>query len=163
MMIETERLQLRPLTVDDLNDLIPIHSAPEVEHFMGSLGRAELTDWLKLVEEDWASHGYGRGAIIERATGRLVGRAGLKFFPEYQETELGWVLHPREWGRGFATEAARAWALWGMERLDVPYLTSMIEPANSRSIAVARRLGMTPLRPDFLLGSAVTVYSLTHV
>jgi len=78
------------------------------------------------------------------------------------ETELGWVLHPDAWGNGFATEAARAWAQWGFESLNVPYLTSMIDPRNTRSINVAQRLGMAALRPDILLGDAVTVYSVTR-
>lgn len=159
VIIETDRLQLRPLTMADLDDLIPVHSEPEVQRFIGSLGRAELIEWLTLVEDDWAKYGYGRAAIIDSATGRLVGRAGLKHFPQFEETELGWVLHPDAWGHGFATEAARAWVQWGFENLDVPYLTSMIDPDNSRSIAVAQRLGMTPVRPDILLGDAVTVYS----
>jgi RimJ/RimL family protein N-acetyltransferase len=100
--------------------------------------------------------------IIERATGRIVGRGGLRHLPQFDETELGWVLHPNVWGHGFATEAARAWARWGFENLDLPYITSMIDPDNERSIAVARRLGMTPLRPDILSGDPVTVYSITR-
>ena len=162
VMIETDRLQLRPLTMADLDDLILVHSEPEVQRFFGLLGRAELIDWLALVEKDWAQHGYGRGAIVDRVSGRLLGRAGLRRLVEFGETELGWVLHPDAWGNGFATEAARAWAQWGFESLDVPYLTSMIDPRNTRSIAVAQRLEMTTLRPDILLGDAVTVYSLTR-
>jgi RimJ/RimL family protein N-acetyltransferase len=160
--INTNRLQLRPLTIADLDALLIIHSSAEVQRFFGILDRAELADWLARVEEDWAQDGYGRAAILDGATGRLIGRAGLKRFPEYGETELGWVLEPGSWGHGFATEAAHAWVRWGFENLDVLYLTSMIAPENTSSIAVAQRLGMTVLRTDMLLGEAVTVYSISR-
>lgn len=71
------------------------------------------------------------------------------------------MLNPAVWGRGFATEAAHACAHWCFRNLDVPYLTAMIRPDNIRSIRVAERLGMTPLRHDVLLDIPVVVYSIS--
>jgi RimJ/RimL family protein N-acetyltransferase len=160
VLIETERLHLRALTSDDLDDLVALHAEPAVERFMGSLDRPRLIEWLSRVERDWSTYGYSRMAMVDRTTDRLIGRTGLKRWPEFDETEVGWVLHPGAWGRGFATEGARACAQWGFENLDLPYLTAMIRPANLRSIAVAQRLGMTPLRADILMGDSVVVYAV---
>jgi RimJ/RimL family protein N-acetyltransferase len=88
--------------------------------------------------------------------------AGMKYWPQFDETELGWVFRRDAWGHGYATEAARACRDWGFCSLSVPYLTAMIQAANDRSAAVARRLGLSPLRTDVLLGTKVVVYALSR-
>jgi RimJ/RimL family protein N-acetyltransferase len=87
----------------------------------------------------------------------------LKYWPQFDETEVGWVLHPSAWGHGFATEAGRACVEWGFGELGLPYLTAMIRPENSPSIRVAERLGMRARRRDVLLDLPVVVYSLDRV
>jgi RimJ/RimL family protein N-acetyltransferase len=159
-MIETDRLLLRQLTAEDLDELVAIHAEPEVVRFMGSFDRARTSEWMEQNQRDWTEHGYGRLAIVDRGTGRLLGRTGLKYWPQFRETEVGWVLRPDAWGQGFATEAALACVEWGFQNLDLPYVTAMIRPDNKRSIRVAERLGMTPLREDILLGDPVVVYSV---
>ncbi len=129
---------------------------------MGPFGRTELTRWMESSERDWSERGYGRLAILERIDARLVGRSGLKYWPEFGETEVGWVLRPDTWGHGFATEAARACVDWGFRTLALPYITAMIRPDNPRSIRVAERLGMSPLRTDVLLGEHVVVHSVSR-
>jgi RimJ/RimL family protein N-acetyltransferase len=159
-MIETERLILRPMTMEDLDELVALHAEPEVERFMLPLDRAAAIERLEFDERQWAERGHGLFAVLERDSGRFLGRVSLRYWPQFHETELGWVLHPDAWGRGFATEAARGCAKWGFENLDVPYLTAMIRPDNARSIAVARRLGMSELRRDVLRDDPVIVYAL---
>ena len=70
------------------------------------------------------------------------------------------MLRPDVWGHGFATEAGRACLEWGFRQFDLPYLNAMIQPDNARSIRVAERLGMTPLRRDALVDIPVVVYCL---
>lgn len=158
--IETDRLVLRPLTIADLDEFLAMHATPEVIHTMGPYSRSSAVERLKSYEREWEEHGYGLVALIERATGRFVGRSGLKYWPHLGETEVGWVLHPSFWGLGFATEAARACLDWGFRNLDVPYITAMIVPDNLRSLRVAERLGMTPLRRDVLRDLPVIVHSI---
>lgn len=159
MEIETERLTLRPLAMDDLDQLVALQAEPEVARFMGAYGRAELTVWVRSNLEEWARHGHGRMAILERASDNMVGRTGLRRWPQFGETELGWALGADARGRGYATEAAGACLEWGFDALELDYITAMIRPDNPRSIAVAERLGMRPLRPDVLMGEPVTVYA----
>jgi RimJ/RimL family protein N-acetyltransferase len=119
-----------------------------------------LLERLELNERAFRERGHGLVAIIERASGRFVGRIGLRYWPQFDETEVGWALRPEDWGKGYATEAAQACIDWGFREFDFPYLTAMIQPANVRSIRVAERLGMTQLRRDVLLDIPVIVYCL---
>ncbi len=160
-LIETERLRLRAMTADDLDELIRLQEDPQVSRFMGRPSREWLEGWLRSSQAEWAERGHGRLAIVVRESGEFLGRTGLKYWPQFEETEIGWALHPEARGRGYATEAARAVLRWGFERFpELPLITAMIQPENAASIAVAERLGMAPLRDDKLLGDAVTVYAI---
>jgi RimJ/RimL family protein N-acetyltransferase len=158
-LIETDRLTLRPLTVADLDDILALHEDEETIRFLGSLDHKEALERLTNNEREWRELGYGRLAIVERATGRFLGRGGLKYWPQFDESEVGWALRADRRGQGYATEAARASIDWGFATLDVPYITAMIEPANTSSRAVARRLGMEKLRDDVLEDHHVEVFA----
>jgi RimJ/RimL family protein N-acetyltransferase len=162
MMIDTHRLLLRQMTTKDLDELVAIHAEPDVLRFMGAFDRVKASEWMQQSQREWSERGYGRLAIADRASGRLLGRTGLKYWPQFKETEVGWVLRPDAWGHGFATEAALACAVWGFQNFDLPYLTAMIRPDNRRSVRVAERLDMSPLREDLLLEEPVVVYSITR-
>jgi RimJ/RimL family protein N-acetyltransferase len=160
VLIETDRLLLRPLAMADLDELLELNAMPEVVRTMGASDPSKARARLELNERQWNERGYGLMAIVERATGRFLGRSGLKYWPQFDETEVGWVLRPDAWGRGFATEAGRACVEWGFSDLGLPYLTAMILPDNHPSIRVAERLGMGPLRRDRLLELSVVVYAI---
>jgi len=160
VLIETERLWLRPMRIGDLDDFAALHADPEVTGFIRPLDRTEAEERLRRDEVEWRERGHGLLAMLDRESGAFLGRCGLKHWPQFGETELGWVLRRDAWGHGYATEAARACAEWGFAELDVPYLTAMVDPDNARSIRVAERLGMAPMRDDVLLGDPVVVYGL---
>lgn len=159
-VIETERLLLAPLTTADLDEVVEMHATAEVIATMGTFERSAAASRLERNEREWDERGYGLMSIVERDTGRFVGRSGLKYWPQFDETEVGWVLRPDAWGQGFATEAGKACVGWGLGALGLPYLTSLIVPDNVRSINVATRLGMRPLRRDSLMELPVIVYSI---
>ncbi len=160
MRIETERLLLRPIGPDDLDDFVALHADPEVTRFIRPLDHAAAAERLRRDELEWRERGHGMLAIVNLEGGAFLGRCGLKHWPQFDETELGWALRSSAWGQGFATEAARACVGWGFSEFDLPYLTAMISPGNTRSIRVAKRLGLTPMREDELLGDPVVVYGL---
>jgi RimJ/RimL family protein N-acetyltransferase len=157
-LIETDRLLLRPLATADLDEVAAMHAMPEVIRTMGTFERSSSLARLERNEQEWRERGYGLMAVVERATGRFLGRSGLKYWPQFGETEVGWVLRSDVWGHGFATEAGRACIEWGFGSLGLTYLTAMIRPDNDRSVRVAERLGMRLLRPDVLLDIPVVVY-----
>jgi RimJ/RimL family protein N-acetyltransferase len=160
VLIETERLRLRPMEPGDLDEFAALHADPEVTEFVRPLDRRAAKERLEQDEREWRQRGHGLLAILDRRDDTFLGRCGLRYWPQFGETELGWVLRRSAWGRGYATEAASACVEWGFSEFDLPYLTSMIAPANVRSIGVAERLGMAPRRNDVLLGEPVVVYGL---
>ena len=160
MLIDTERLLLRALVMDDLDEFAALHRDPEVVRFVRALDRGQAEERLRANEQEWAERGHGMLAVLERSSGRLLGRVGLKYWPQFQETEAGWLLRRDAWGHGYATEAARVCLEWGFAMVPVPYITAMIQPANTRSLQVAERLGFQPLREDVLLGDPVLVLAM---
>jgi len=107
-MVETERLLLRPLTTTDLDEFVALHDDAEVRRFIRQLDRPEAGERLQALAREWRERGHGVFAVIDRVSGRFLGRAGLKYWPQFDETEMGWVLRRDAWGLGYATEAARA-------------------------------------------------------
>ena len=159
-MLETERLLLRPLSFADVDDLVSLGEDPEVTRFVDRLDRAAAEDRVRSTERERRERGSGMFAVRDRADDRFLGRVGLRHWPQFGETEVGWVLRRDAWGRGYATEAARACLDWAFASLDLPYITAMIHPENTASMRVARRLGMSELRPDVLIGDPVIVFSI---
>jgi len=158
--LETERLRLRAVRTDDVEDLVRLHDDPLVAEYLGARDR-EWYEWrVDASLDEWSERGYGFVVVEDAASGRFRGRTGLKYWPEFGESELGWVLRPEARGRGYATEAAQALLDWGFEGFDLPYITAMIRPGNDASVAVAERLGMAPLREDELQGDPLVVYSI---
>jgi RimJ/RimL family protein N-acetyltransferase len=86
VLLETERLTLRPLGVADLDAVIAVHAEPEVARLVASFDRVRSRTWLERCEREWEERGYGLVAI--------PGRSGFKCWPQFDETEVGWVLHP---------------------------------------------------------------------
>jgi RimJ/RimL family protein N-acetyltransferase len=160
VLIETRRLVLRELVMADLDEFVALHRDPEVVRFVRALDRAQAKERLRANEQEWEARGHGLLAILDRSNGLLLGRVGLKHWPQFQETEAGWLLRREAWGHGYATEAARACLYWGFAALPVPYVTAMIQAKNTPSLRVAQRLGFKPAREDMLLGDPVIVHAL---
>jgi RimJ/RimL family protein N-acetyltransferase len=160
--LETERLLLRPAGIGDVDEYVALSEDPEVTRFVTALDRRGAAERLAANEREWRERGHGMFALIDRRDGRFLGRAGLKYWPQFDETEVGWVLRRDVWGQGYASEAAGAILDWGFGVVPAPYFTAMIDPDNERSIRVARRLGLSPLRRDALLGTPVVVYAVTR-
>lgn len=159
---DTERLRFRRLGGEDLDELLALHEDPTAARYMGDYDRAGMEEYLQAVDEEWSERGHGRLAVLDRASGRFLGRTGLKHWAQFGETEVGWALRPEVRGKGYATEAGRAVLTWGFEAFELPYLTAMIQPDNAASVRVAERLGMRPIRYDELLGVDVIVYALSR-
>jgi RimJ/RimL family protein N-acetyltransferase len=148
--LETERLLLRPVAAADTAALAVMNADPEVMRYIGEgLPRTlEQTEGLVAkVTAHWDEHGWGAFAVTERDAGALVGLAILAtptFLPEILPvTELGWRIARDRWGRGYATEAARAVAGFAFGELGLDRVVSCIHSDNRASIRVAEKLGMT--------------------
>jgi RimJ/RimL family protein N-acetyltransferase len=147
--LETDRLRLRAWRDDDLETLHRLNCDERVYRYLtGSPStRAESEAQLARFRAHWAEHGFGICALEERASGRMVGRAGLAFHRLWpDDPELGWMLDPDVWGRGYATEAGAAALNWAFELGGFERVVSIVHPENGRSIRVQDRLGLGPWR-----------------
>ena len=157
----TERLLLRGLELSDLDAYAAICADPDVRRFLGDgrpLERPAVWREMALLLGHWGLRGFGQWAVVERETGELVGRAGLWQPEAWPGLEVGWVLGRRYWGRGFATEAARAALHHAFSALGARRVISLIHPDNERSIRVAERLGERFDRRVELSGTPHHVY-----
>jgi RimJ/RimL family protein N-acetyltransferase len=140
----TERLLLRRLELSDLDAYAAICADPEVRRYLGDgrpLERPAAWREMALLLGHWGLRGFGQWAVVQRENGELLGRAGLWQPEGWPGLEVGWVLGRPYWGRGFATEAARAGLNHAFSALGAQRVISLIHPENERSIRVAERLG----------------------
>ncbi|MGB5837301.1 MAG: GNAT family N-acetyltransferase, partial [Albidovulum sp.] len=89
----------------------------------------------------WSLKGYGPFGLDDRETGAYVGEVGIYEFMGYPEPELGWFVVPEAEGKGYAAEAARAVMAWAQKTFGWDRLINIIDPANTRSIALGLKLG----------------------
>ena len=163
--IETERLTLRPFREADVTAVFELLQDPDVVRYVGDRRVPTLQEAWRAIAGwlgHWALRGYGQWAIEERSSGRLIGRAGIINPVDWPGPEVGYLLGKAWWGRGYATEAARAAMEWGFERIAFEELLSLIDPANAPSIAVATRLGESLRGETELLGNRVLVYGISR-
>jgi ribosomal-protein-alanine N-acetyltransferase len=142
--LSTDRLILRPLTLDDLfaYHLVMSQDAvgrqlPRGTGYTGDQTRALLDFWI----DHWTQFAFGPWAVIEASTSTLIGHCGLRHLEETDETELLYALGQSSWGRGYATEAARASTSWAFDVLGVRRLSGFVKPDNAGSRAVMRHCG----------------------
>lgn len=145
-MIETPRLILRPWRDADREPFAALNADPEVmAYFPKPLDRAESDGRVDRIMTRWDQHGFCFAAIEVKDQG-FVGFTGLSrpFWPPHlaDSVEIGWRLARPAWGRGYATEAARAWLGYGFGTLALDQIVAFAVAANARSRAVMARLGM---------------------
>lgn len=162
--LRTERLLLRQFREDDLDAFAAIQADPIVAQYVGDGSPTDReASWrlMALLLGHWTLRGHGQYAVVERAGGALVGRVGLWHPEGWPGLEVGWLIGRDRWGRGYATEAARAVARTAFTELGVDRLISVIRPANVASIRVARKLGAVRDRTIDLHGHTVDVYAVS--
>jgi RimJ/RimL family protein N-acetyltransferase len=163
--IETDRLKLRPFTLDDLDSYSIMCGDNQFMRFLGGKTFTKRETWrnIAFMLGHWSLLGYGVWAIEHRETGELLGRAGLLNPYGWPGVELCWALAPNHWGNGYATEAAKASADWAFNDRNMNSLISLIHPENYRSEAVAKRVGETFLRLIHFRGQPTKIYQIERV
>ncbi len=164
-IVETERLIVREWTLDDVDAAFAIFGDPEVTRYLpaGALkaSREEMTATLHRVVGEYPQiRPMGFWAVVERASHLVVGASLLRPLPDDPRIEIGWHLARTHWGRGYASEAAGGVLAWAQSQLHVPDPVAVIVPGNTRSEAVAARLGMSPGERELLFGLDVRVWTV---
>jgi RimJ/RimL family protein N-acetyltransferase len=176
--LETERLVLRPLSTDDLNDLARWYADAEVMRYIGpgdAIDRDRSRQSLERMIASFEADGFGQLAVERKEDGAFIGRCGILVWDaetwtptrasEAQgsvEIEVGYLLGPEFWGHGYATEAASAVRDWALENLRPKRLIALIQPGNDRSSGVARKLDMEPTGEVEIFGQRAVVYAVAR-
>jgi RimJ/RimL family protein N-acetyltransferase len=147
--VTTDRLTLRRLTIDDLDELAVLFAQREVWEFPYGRGMtlAETEAFFERQSALWRAHCFGGCATRERIGGRLIGIIGLSVPTLGAEprapVSVGWRLAPSAWGKGYATEGAAALVKEAFTTLRHDRVCCITQPENVRSVRVAERLGMS--------------------
>jgi RimJ/RimL family protein N-acetyltransferase len=142
-MIETERLLLRMFRPEDLDDLAGLFRDPDVLKYVGDgkpVNREEADKALKSIIKHWETHGFGRWVVLDKKTQHFIGFGGLRSL--FGTPEVVYHLAKAHWGKGLATELARASLRFGFEDRRFDRIVAVAKPENAASIHVMEKLGM---------------------
>ncbi|PZD71820.1 hypothetical protein C1752_04497 [Acaryochloris thomasi RCC1774] len=162
MWLETQRLVLRELRKEDVQDLAPILADPKVMTFSPT-GVVSISQTQEKVESFIACYrefGFGKWAVLLKDHQKLIGYYGLavKQIDGNNEKELGYRLDSELWGQGLATEGASAAIQYGFEQFKLPYILGIVERENTASIRVLEKIGMRYKRTTIFHEVEMDVY-----
>ena len=163
MVLETKRLALRKMTLNDLGDLLEVLCDSEAMQFYLQPFDHQMTQvWIERNIQRYAQHGFGLWAVILKENGKLIGDCGLvvQEVDGVEEVEIGYHIRRDLWGQGLATEAAQACRDYGLSHLDCEKLISLINPANIASRRVAQKIGMRLSKEMEWRGQPTHVYEI---
>lgn len=145
MILETNRLILRPLTEEDFDAWTAVLGDPEVMYaYEHGFSPEEVRQWIERQQERYAKDGFGLWALIEKTSGQLIGDCGitLQDWNGREVPEIGYHLRRDRWHRGYASEAAAACRDHAFHVLGFREVYSIIRDSNLPSQRVALRTGM---------------------
>lgn len=162
-IIETEQLYLRLLTLDDFDDLYALFRDPAVMRYVGAgvpLSREESETTFLSIIKHWERHGFGRLAAIDKRTHRFVGFGGLRSL--IGTPEVVYHLAASQWGRGLATEIAKASLRYGFEQHNFERIVAIAKPENRASFHVMEKVGMKYEKHTDYYGMDVVQYAISR-
>jgi RimJ/RimL family protein N-acetyltransferase len=157
--ITTARLRMRPLRRDDLDALAEVYMHPLVMRWIGSHTREDVEREIALQLEHQTSLGWSLWAVEDRYTDRMIGDCGLQPLEHHgPDVELGYDLHPDAWGRGLATEAARAVMGQAFGPLRLDRVVAVVKPDHVASQQVLEKAGLHRAGTRLAYGETMLLY-----
>jgi ribosomal-protein-alanine N-acetyltransferase len=163
--LHTARLDLRPFAPSDLDEMSALMANPDFMRFsLGVFTPEQTAGFLEKVQARDRAGLPSQFAVIFRGDARLIGYCGffLQTVDDAEELEIGYRLDPSYWGRGIATEAARAVRDHAFNDLELARVISLIHPDNIASRRVAEKNGMKPEKRTIFRGFPTTVFALNR-
>ncbi len=163
--LETQRLWLRPITLDDLDALAQLWRDSEVMRYLPTgkprpleATRAELTRSV----ENWTQHGFGPWVLMLKEQREFIGYCGLQYFAPAPDAELLYALARAYWGRGLGSEAVIAVLRHGFEVVGLDRVVAAVVPENIASRRILEKMGMKLTEDVHHYGDAVIYFALTR-
>lgn len=166
-LLETERLYLRPVTVDDAELMLAIWNDPAFIRNVADRGIRTLDEARAAIESGaqklFADYGYGPYSLALKSDGSMIGICGLFKRDNLDDPDIGFGVLPEYCGKGYAGEAAVAVVDYARRQLGIRALTAIVSPTNEPSIGLIRKLGLTFERMITMPGDdhAICLYSRT--
>jgi ribosomal-protein-alanine N-acetyltransferase len=147
-ILETHRLILRELVINDAADFFDLNLDPEVLKYTGDTAFDSIEDAEKFLRnyDHYSKYGFGRWAMIKKNNEEFLGWCGLKYTSDTEEYDIGYRLFKRNWNAGYATEAAKACLGIGFNRFGIKRIVGRAMKDNVSSIHVLEKLGFSFLR-----------------
>lgn len=146
MILETERLRLRPFTADDAPFIVALLNSPGWLRFIGDRGVRTEADARGYIERgpqaSYAQHGFGLSCVERRRDGVAVGMCGLLKRDSLPDVEIGFAFLPEHCGLGYAVEIGRATLEDGRQRVGLARVAAITQPDNAASRHVLEKLGL---------------------
>jgi RimJ/RimL family protein N-acetyltransferase len=145
IIFETRRLTGRHIDSADLEAMQLVYGDADAMRWVGdgtAITPAGCARWLEVTLENYRRRGYGMTALVWRESGEVVGFCGLVHPGDQPEAEIKYALRRSYWGRGLATEAARAMLAYGEQSLGLDYVMATTAPENIASHKVLLKAGM---------------------
>ncbi len=163
MILETERLELRPTGENDLQLLFTILTNPFVRKYLLDdeiLNDDQVTEILNISIQNFRTRSYGLWLIEEKESNQVAGLAGLWEFSEEGQPQLLYALLPQETGLGFATESVMAIVKYAFDELGFEKVLAACDEPNVASQRLAERIGMTKKELVILNGKSLVQYEM---
>jgi RimJ/RimL family protein N-acetyltransferase len=163
-ILETERLYLREFTMDDAQVLVDLNTDPRVTKYTENEPITSLAAAEKKISSDfllqYSTHKIGRWAVHLKHNDEFIGWCGIKYSKKDNAVTLGYRFFHKHWGKGYATEAAKASLEYGTNVLKLKGIIAKAAKENTASINVMKKLGMVYLKDDMCAHDPAEVYIL---
>jgi RimJ/RimL family protein N-acetyltransferase len=165
MLVETDRLLMRPITRDDLPVLLRFRANEEVSRYLGGpeMSTPEfIAKRLEFYLDCHRQYGFGMCVLRRKEGGEMIGWSGIQPLEDTGQIEVGYGFDRPHWGKGYATEAANAWLRYGFETAGLARIVAVAAPENTASRHVMEKLGMRYERDERHYNSDCVLYAITR-
>lgn len=162
--LETSRLTLRRLTLDDAEALFRTVGDPKVMEFWapGEDQKIEQTvERIKTINEHWNINGFGDWAMIEKKQNRLIGFCGLHYIFGMKEVNVGYAIEKSRWRLGFGTEVVEIILDFGLNLLNLKDIIAVIDPCNGASLKLIKKCGLIYWKESSYMKRPRAVYKIS--
>lgn len=164
-ILETKRLLFREFTPADATLIYELNSDPEViKYTLDPIVNIEQAETIlkEIIVPQYSLYNHGRWALHTKNNNEFIGWCGLKHQKETGEIDLGYRLKKSEWGKGYATEAAKATIDYGLKKLGLQCITGRALPGNDASVHVMEKCGMNPIGIQKIEGLDHHTFQITN-
>lgn len=168
IILETERLILKPSSNENFKQVFGLLSDPDVMRYVSRVPRTEIEvrEGLAKMLQHQEKHGFALGDLYKKETNEYIGRAGLVHLAmddTQDEIEIGYQLHKKYWGQGYATEITQALITYGFDKLHLPKIVAVTFLENIASQKVLQKSGMQYIGESLYRGEKVAKFLINRI